>query len=289
MGSLIASYADPKVDEVQMRHPTFPPVAAPLVFDRMRFKSMETLPRGVRLVHHWSKQASNITFVYEEPPTMRLIHYMKDEFYFPTPWVVYFLTVQNNRMWVDRILYNTESISSLDTPLKIPVLPNVYIEEQMFCKVCPASEAMTMLVFRDGAVRYDLTMASAIASFWASHFNEDITTYRGYLPMPYVNHSFTGMENLDETTVCDVPWASAASIKHIISQMEWGTAIQKYERGRSPATSQASLYQEFNTAIQLDTYDEIMPGAPRGHDEECDCDDCSSHDEDCDCESCTEM
>lgn len=286
----IATYPNPKNDVVDMRHPEFPNQPGPLVFDRVRYKAMETLPRGTRMVHQWSKHASTMTIVFEEPPTMRLVHYMADEFYFPTPWVVYFITFQNNRAWVDRLAYNTESIRNINSYLKIPVLPNIYIEQQQYCKVCPASEAMTLIHFKEAAIRYDLTIAAAIASFWASHFNDDITAYRGYLPMPFVGHSFLGMEALDELTVCDVPWAEGATVKQILSQMEYGSAITKPERIHAGASSYQCLYQELSTALALDTYEEVIGGAPRpethvatnenGHEVGCDCDDCYDPDED---------
>jgi hypothetical protein len=291
MAGYTFTYKDPKSDVVTMRHPEFPDQKGPLVFDRVRFRAMETMPRGVRMVYHWNRIPSNMTIVFEEPPTMRLIHYMKDEFYVPTPWVVYFLTVQNNRMWVDRVAYNTGPIETINRLLKIPVLPNIYIQPASFCKVCPASEGMAMLQFREGAIRYDLTIAEAIASFWASHFNEDITEYQGYLPMPFVGFTFTGMEALDEQTITEVPWAPGASVKSILSQMEYGTVITKTEKIHAGATSHGCLYQEFQTCINLDTFEEVIPSAPRAegslsHDEDCDCDDCYAHAEECDCDSC---
>lgn len=288
MGSFVIEYSDETKDLVKIRNEMFPLMAGPLVLDRVRYKAMETLPRGVRYVHHWARSSSMITIVYEEEPTMRLIMFNGKEYYIPTPWVVYFLSVQNNRMWVDRIAYNTESIKSVDQVLKIPVLPNIYLDTSMFCKVCPASEAMTLLEVREGKIRYDITMGSAIASFWASYFNNDILAYEAYLPMVYIGNDLTGFERFTAENICELPWAPSASIKGLLSQMEYGTSLTSPERIGKTTTTVKSLYAELHSSAMLDTFDEIIPGKARedhsGDDEESDVDE----DGICQCEECRE-
>ncbi len=125
------------------------------------------LPNGCKFVFH-KKDAS--VYVIEQLPQIRTIEDLGTRYRISVPYVIFVLTLRNNRfMWLQVLFRNSPLCSEADE-LLCPAFPNIYNDRGRRFKICfpaPRSDGQTPSKIADEAAQ----------NYWGSKFNKDL---RGY-------------------------------------------------------------------------------------------------------------
>lgn len=103
-----------------------------------------------------------------------------------TPWVVYFVTLNDHSVGLTHLYFSKESIKNTEHRLYMPSLPNIYNHDITPGTICNGP-VDNRVVIKDGRLHVEGTLSNALSNFWNSRFNEDIVAFENVTPISILN------------------------------------------------------------------------------------------------------
>lgn len=170
------------------------------------FKSLFDLPRGnehhvqgsIRYFGKSSKMKDTYGCIVEEAPRLRSITFKhkhqnsfgeetttQTTYEVWTPWMVYYVVAGPVQASINYMYFAKGSLSSSDTPLYFPTIPNIYFNESVPGKVCNG-QLVSPTTWNAQGINWQATISGVISDFWSSMFNEDIMHFENLNPFSIV-------------------------------------------------------------------------------------------------------
>lgn len=228
---------------------------------------------GVRQVWKATRSRDTAICLYEEPPTLRHItfkhrwtnpdgesHTSEQSYKVWTPWMVYFIMAAPTGASILYMYFAKESIESLDVPLYFPSLPNIYATEYLAGRVCNG-QLQSNVVYNEGAISWQGTIAGLMSDFWSSVYNDDIMAFQDMNPftiiqglspadeltreMPTIHHGMQNWEKLSLDQVMAIPYHYLFNLTTVYEKVfeEYGLAEEHAKQKIFPTLYQKLLWR----------------------------------------------